>query len=238
MNKENTLFSLVGVGFGLFFGFSFAFWANQRAHRAPRAADAGGAAASTADARKSQAQADASIKRARENPNDFAAQMEGARAYYEAGRYDESVGLLLNANKLQPTNVEPVVALGDVNADAGNVKVAEKWYAAALEMNPSDAGVRANLGRLFLLGASPDYGRAVAELRRALATDPRHEPALQYLVVALAQKGDTKGARETLAQLEKVNPENPSIVRLREEIEARALSPAQNGSRDAVPAAR
>ena len=38
MNKDTVLFSLVGIGFGLFFGFVFASWANQRASApAPRA---------------------------------------------------------------------------------------------------------------------------------------------------------------------------------------------------------
>jgi hypothetical protein len=31
MTRENFLFSLVGIGFGLFFGFGFASWANMRA---------------------------------------------------------------------------------------------------------------------------------------------------------------------------------------------------------------
>ncbi|MCA1631136.1 MAG: tetratricopeptide repeat protein [Acidobacteria bacterium] len=228
MTKDNVLFSLVGVGFGLFFGFAFVTWANQRAQPSPRAA----AQSSESDANSAQAEADAAVKRARENPKDFDAQMEGARAYYDARRFDEAVDLLLRANELQPTNVEPVVALAHVNADARNYKAAEKWYVAALGMKPDDADARASLGRVLLLAQQPDYKRAAAEFRRALETDPRHEPSLQFLAFALAQSGDERGAREAVARLEKIDPNNAALPRLREEIEARARSPQPAGARD------
>jgi tetratricopeptide (TPR) repeat protein len=231
MNKDNVLFSLVGVGFGLFFGFAFVTWANQRAHR-PAEATAQAAAESGAD---KSAESEAAIKRARENPKDFDAQMEGARAYYDAQRFDEAIDLLLRANELQPANVEPVVALAHVNADAGNYKAAEKWYAAALGMKPDDADTRASLGRVLLLAQPPDYQRAAAEFRRALQTDPRHEPSLQFLAFALSRTNDEAGAREAVGRLEKINPSNPAIPRLREEIEAGARGPRAAGGANAAP---
>jgi tetratricopeptide (TPR) repeat protein len=219
MHRDNVLFSLVGVGFGLFFGFAFVTWANHRAQQPAEAAQT-----SEANGATSQAEAEAAIKRARENPKDFDAQMDGARAYYDSQRYDDAVDLLLRANELQPTNVEPVVALAHVNADALNYKAAEKWYVAALNMKPDDVDARASLGRVLLLAQPPDYERAVKEFRRALQTDPRHEPSLQFLAFALAQRGDERGARDALAQLEQINSANPALPRLREEIEARAKS--------------
>lgn len=229
MNKESVLFSLVGVGFGLFFGFAFVTWANHRAQQPARAA----AQTSESDANASQAETEAAVKRARENPKDFDAQMEGARAYYDSQRFDDAVDLLLRANELQPTNVEPVVALAHVNADAGNYKAAEKWYVAALGMKPDDADARASLGRVLLLAEPPDYERAVKEFRRALETDPRHEPSLQFLAFALAQRGDERGAREVVTQLEKINPGNAALPRLREEIETRAKRTQPVGARPA-----
>ncbi|MCA1817200.1 MAG: tetratricopeptide repeat protein [Acidobacteria bacterium] len=220
MNRENVLFALVGVGFGLFFGFSFVAWANQRARDAPR----------SASEQTSNADADAAINRARENPNDYDAQMQGARAYYDARRFDEAVRLLQHANELQPNNVEPLAALGDVNADAGNARAAEKWYDAALTLKPDDADVRASLARLFLISDQPDYDRAVAELQRALRADPRNESALQFLAYALAQKGDSAGARDALSRLEKVNPESAAVPRLRDAIDARGGAPQSNSN--------
>jgi cytochrome c-type biogenesis protein CcmH/NrfG len=231
MNKENILFSLVGIGFGLFFGFVFVTWANQKAQTKPRAASTD-VSQKTSDGRASTAESEAAIKRAKENPNDFDAQMQGARAYYETQRFDDAIQLLLRANDLQQNNVEPIIALGDVNADAGNYKSAEKWYAAALEMKPEDANVRASLARVFLISTPPNYEHAVAELRRALKTDPRNEPSLQYLAFALAHQHDERGARDAISQLEKINPSNPAIPRLRQEIESNATSGNSNASSD------
>jgi cytochrome c-type biogenesis protein CcmH/NrfG len=222
MNRENVLFALVGVGFGLFFGFFFVAWANQRATSA---------AARASSAQSSVTDTDAAVKRARENPNDYDAQMQGARAYYDARRFDDAVRLLQQANKLQPDNVEPLAALGDVNADAGNARAAEKWYDAALALKPDDADVRASLARLFLVADQPDYDRAVTELRRALQSDPRNESALQFLAFALAQKGDAAGARDALSRLEKVNPDSAAIPRLREALNANANQTQANDNR-------
>ena len=224
MNKDTVLFSLVGIGFGLFFGFVFASWANQRAAATPRAADGGGQAQQNAPAHPEQLQAAAeeAAKRARDNQNDFGAQMDAAETAYRAERFDDSLGFLLRANELQPDNLNPVVALGHVNADAGNYKAAEKWFTAALAKKADDADVRADLGRVLILQNPPEYDRAIAELRRALAGNERHEPSLQFLTFALTQKKDLAEARATLARLEQANPNNQVIPRLREEIEAAA----------------
>jgi tetratricopeptide (TPR) repeat protein len=230
MKKDDLLFSLVGVGFGLFFGFSFATWANQRAaasRTSPARGEGEQSSIAVADrGKQSAAELQAAVRLARENAKDYDAQMAAARLSYEAERYDDALGFLLRANELKPDSLEPVVALGHVNADARNYQAAEKWFAAALVKEPNDADVRADLARTLLLRQPPDYERAAAELRRVLQSDPRHEAALQFLSFVLAQKGEQGEARATVERLAEVNPQNPSIKRLREEIEARAAAPA------------
>lgn len=233
MNKDTVLFSLVGIGFGLFFGFVFASWANQRAAVPPRAAEGEGRAQQNAAANPEQlrAAAEEAAKRARDNQNDYEAQMDAAETAYRVEKFDDSLGFLLRANELQPGNLNPVVALGHVNADAGNYKAAEKWFTAALAKSPDDVDVRADLGRVLILQNPPEYDRAISELRRALKGNERHEPSLQFLTFALAQKKDLAEARATLAKLEQANPNNQVIPRLREEIEA-AAKPAPRAAGD------
>src|ERR671938_424451 len=98
MSKDNILFALVGVGFGLFFGFVFVAWANQRGvaarpqTAAASEADAAGAQSSIAVADQGQMKsvvADA-VKRARENPQDFNAQMTAGAIAYKAQQYDDA----------------------------------------------------------------------------------------------------------------------------------------------------
>ena len=233
MNKDTVLFSLVGIGFGLFFGFVFASWANQRAAAPPpRAAGEEAQQNAAANPEQLQAAAEEAAKRARENQNDYGAQMDAAETAYRAERFDDSLGFLLRANELQPDSLNPVVALGHVNADAGNYKAAEKWFTAALTKSPDEADVRADLGRVLLLQKPPDIDRAIAEFRRVLKGNERHEPALQFLTFALTQKGDLTEARSVLARLEQVNPNNQVIPRLREEIEA-AAKPSPRAAGDA-----
>jgi tetratricopeptide (TPR) repeat protein len=223
MKRENILFSLIGIGFGLFFGFGFASWANMRA-----------GATLTGDGRMSQSQlpsngvadqqrletaAQAAVKAARENPSDYEAQMQAARASFQTERLDDVLEFLLRANTLQPEQLEPVVALGNVNYDTGNYLAAEKWYTAALAKTPDDINVRTDLGLTFLLRNPPDNERALAEFRRSLQLDPKHEPTLQNMIVALTRKGDKAEARATLAKLESLNPSNPALPQLRSGID-------------------
>lgn len=240
MNKENTLFSLVGVGFGLFLGFAFVVWANQRA-AAPRAGQAAGIEESEAGDGESsitvaeRGQIDSELeqaaRRARENPQDFNAQAQAGGLHYEASRYDEALEFFLRANELQPNNVDAVVALGNVNYDAGKYQAAEKWYTAALVKRPNDINLRTDLGLTFLLREPSDPSRAITEFRGSLERDPNHVQTLQNLTVALTRKGELQEARDTLARLEKLNPDNPSLPKLRAEIDAKAPAGAKETGR-------
>src|SRR6185436_16648493 len=96
------------------------------------------------------AQVQASMKKAREEPNNFDAQVNAARLEYQIQRYDEAIGFLLKANQLQPENFEVVAMLGEANLEGGHFDVAEKWYSAALMKKPGDIGLLASLAYLQL----------------------------------------------------------------------------------------
>ena len=236
MNRENLLFSLVGIGFGLFFGFGFASWANM--HAGATLAGDGRASQSqlptngVADRGRLETAAQAAAKQARENPADYEAQMAAARASFQSERVDDTLEFLLRANTLQPDNLEPVVALGNVNYDAGNYIAAEKWYTAALAKKPDDINVRTELGLTFLLRNPPDNERALAEFRRTLQLDPKHELALESLILALTRKGDKAEARAALAKLESVNPSNAALPQLRSGLNADGAGGAEGAGKN------
>jgi tetratricopeptide (TPR) repeat protein len=225
MSKENILHGLVGIGFGLFFGFLFVAWANGRA-AGPETVPTAGAAGSSpqssitvADpAEMQRAIADVS-QRARANAQDFDAQMLAGRANYQAQRYDDALEFYTKANQLRPDDVEAVIQLGNVNYDAGHFEAAEKFYTAALVKEPDNINVRTDLGLTFLLRPSPQYDRAISEFNRSLERDPRHEQTLQNLVVAYTRKGDKEQARATLKKLQTVNPNNPSLAQLQADLQ-------------------
>jgi tetratricopeptide (TPR) repeat protein len=162
--------------------------------------------------------ADAS-KHARENPQDYNAQMTAGGINYKAQQYEDALEFFLKANQLKPDEVEPVIQLGNVNYDAGRLTAAEKWYTAALLKEPNNINVRTDLGLTFLLRQPPDNDRAIAEFRRSLELDPRHEQTLQNLVVALTHKGEREEAQATLKRLQAVNPDNAAIPKLQSDLQ-------------------
>lgn len=244
MSRENVLFSVIGVLLGFIVGFIFTNTVNQRAATNARTPATRGAqqppAAATSEAAdeslppnhpslstvtvKDQQALESAVgeaaRKARQSPADFDAQMDAADLYAQLRRYDDSLEFLLRANEIKPDNYEAVVALGNVNYDAGKFEAAERWYTAALAKKPDDVNVRTDLGLSFLLREPPDVERAVSEFRRSLSRDPRHEPTLQNMVVALIRKKDFAGARDTLARLQGVNPNNAAIASLRGQIES------------------
>src|SRR6266446_1935923 len=78
------------------------------------------------------------MKQARENPNDFDAQVTAAKLEYQIGRYDQAIEYLLAANKIKPTDPTVLAMLGVANLDAKHYDDAAKWYKAALEKTPDD----------------------------------------------------------------------------------------------------
>ena len=240
MDKENVLFSLVGILLGFIVGFVFANTAN-RAGLAPQGAAApqqqqveglppGHPAVDPSQMRPKvdEATLAAATKLADEQADNFAAQTNAAGLLVQAGRYDDAVKYYTRANKAKPEDYETLVALGNTLFDAEKLAEAEKWYAAALAKNPKDVNVRTDLGLTFLLREPAQYERAVAEFKRSLEVEPAHPQTLQNLTVAYTRKGDLAAAEATLAKLKAAAPQSPAIEQLRSGIEqAKSGAPSE-----------
>jgi len=243
MSKDNVLFSIIGLLLGLIIGFIVTNSINQSGGGATRTPTAKTTAQSSElppdhPAIPSNGVADQpqqmppaavteAIQKARNEPDNFEAQMKAAELFYQIRRYDEAIEFLLHANQLRPDSYEAVVALGNTYFDAEKYKEAEQWYTAALIKNPDDINVRTDLGLTFLFREPPDLDRAIQEFRKSLQRDPRHEQTLQNLAVALTRKGDAKEAQATLAKLEEVNPSSPALPKLRSDLEKLGQSKPQ-----------
>jgi tetratricopeptide (TPR) repeat protein len=228
MNKENTLFGIVGLLLGLIVGFYFANSVNQGGV----AASPSGAATQTAagnlppghpnvpgnNQTGSMPDTQAVIDKAKENPNDFQSQMDAADLFYQIQRFDGALEYLKKANELQPDNFDVIVQLGNVNFDAERYQVAEQWYASALAKKPDQPDVRTDYGLTFMFRDKPEYDRAIEEFNRALTADPKHEQALQNLTVAYTKKGDAAKAKASLDRLSQVAPSSSVIAKLNEDI--------------------
>ena len=226
MTKENVLFIVIGLLAGFMIGFFFANSVNQGALVAaqpgvaqPGAALPSGHPAIPGAGGGAVPEIQAAIDNARQNPQDFEAQMKAAELYYQIQRFEGAVEFLKKASELKPEDNTVVVNLGNAYFDAGNYAEAEKAYTKALTKKPDDLNVRTDLGLTFIFRENPNYDRAIQEFTRVLQADANHVQALQNLTVAYTKKSDKTSASATLARLEGVDAANAAIPKLREEIQ-------------------
>jgi tetratricopeptide (TPR) repeat protein len=186
MTRDNLLFAIIGVLLGFIIGFLFASNILQREAQqvsAPRAqgmpadhpavGDPGAAGAPRAGAGGMQADVQAALTKARNEPNNFEAQLKAAELYYQIQRYDDSISYLLKANQLRPDDPETVGNLGMVNMDAGHFEAAETWYKAAITKKPDEVRIVAGYCNVLLeLGKAKEAEPVLAKLEKLDPNSP------------------------------------------------------------------
>lgn len=240
MTKDNILFGIVGLLAGLIIGFFVTNSLNkQQGFGAVSASPATSAAAGQTgnlppghpdvppgsnpmgqQAGPSSAEVQAAIDKAKNEPDNFDAQVKAAEFYYQIQRFDGAIEFLNRANQLKPDDYETIVHLGNANFDADKYDEAEKWYSSALAKKADDVDVRTDLGLVFMFREPANYDRAIQEFKRSLEYNPNHPQTLQNLTVAYTKKGDAANANATLAKLSAADKSNPAISKLQSDINA------------------
>lgn len=230
--KENILFSIAGVVLGFFIGFFIANMgggqplsstATNKAARSLDAAQAdgqlppghpnvaGGAAATSA-------QAQAAMDAADRNSQDFTAQIRAAAIFYQLESFDKAALYLNRALALKPDDPDALTGMGHTLYDTGDFVGAATYYEKVLALQPKDADLRTDLGNTYARRQPPDYDRAIAEYRKALEVDPKHEQALVRLADAALHEGDKRAAREAFDKLAAAHPSSPALPSLRSKL--------------------
>ena len=227
MNKDNLLFGIIGLLIGAIAGFMFANGINRGALQ-PQANSQAAMAATSANTNLppdhppvgsfgNQPQGGPvpevaeAVEKAKNQPQDFAAQMAAGNLYWQIERYDDAIKFYEQANKLRPDEPTPMIGLGNSYFDTKKYEQAEKWYQAALRKDPNDVSVRTDLGLTFFLREPPNIDRAIKEYKTSLSIDPEHEITLQNLVIAYREKNDAENLQQTAERLRKINPNNPAV---------------------------
>ncbi|HXH69253.1 MAG TPA: tetratricopeptide repeat protein [Pyrinomonadaceae bacterium] len=156
------------------------------------------------------------LDKAKNEPNNFDAQMEAGNLYLKIRAFDKAQEFYNRAEQLNPSSYEEIVQLGNGFFDVGKFEKAEKWYEQALAKKPDDINVRTDLGITFVEREKPDLDRAVKEFQTSLETNPRHEPTLYNLGIAYLKKGKFDETQQVLRQLEDVNPQGQLVERLKQ----------------------
>lgn len=186
MTRDNLLFAIIGVLLGFIIGFMFASNISQREARVtagPAAQDlpadhppiqSGG----SQDPQQIFAQVQESMAKARNEPNNFEAQVAAARLEYQIQRYDQAIEFLLKANQLKPDDYDVLLMLGAANLEGGHYDMADKWYNIALKKKPDDVGVLASLAYSQLQkGDAQAAETAIAALAKV---DPDNQDLPQF----------------------------------------------------------
>lgn len=182
MTRDNLLFAIIGILLGFIGGFLLA--SNISSREAALRSGAGVTQSLPSDhppvqgnqtgeaGQQMLASVQTAMKQARENPNDFDAQVTAAKLQYQIQRYDQAIEYLLAANKVKPADWDVLAMLGIANLDAGHFDAAEKWYRAALLKKPDDMPTLDGLcAALLSLGKAKEAEEAINKLAKVDATN-------------------------------------------------------------------
>lgn len=233
MRKDNVMFVVLGLVVGLVIGFMGANSINRSAYLKPVEASVSTAGQnknpalppnhpslnSTADDKPqggTRPEVMAAIEKAKNEPQNYEAQMTAADLYYQIQRFDEAAKIYENAARLKPTETEPMIKAGNAYQDGEKYEQAEKWYLKVLEKEPKNINVRSDLGLTYFLREPRDIDKAIREYKTSLTVNPNHEITLQNLAVAYSEKNDRENYLTTFEKLKKVNPNNKLVLKTEE----------------------
>lgn len=255
MNKHNVQFAVIGILIGFIAGFMFANNINRKGRNQSSVSQAAASrpsqpsstnnAGDADSARSSQATlSDAEIReaiaKADARPEDISIQRDFGTALYRYANQTQNASYLPDAARFlkravdaNPNDRDTLVALGNVLFDIGQTSDREKfieartYYLKALEIKPDDANVRTDLGLTYYFVEPSEPQKAIAEYRKSLKIDPRHEPTLQNLATALISLGEREEAGKIIEELQQTNPSNAALTNLRAQ-----LAQSKNAARE------
>ncbi len=171
------------------------------------------------------------ITKADARPEDISIQRNFGMVLYRYANQTQNAGYLPDAARFlkraadaNPEDRDTLVSLGNVLFDIGQTSdrakfvEARAYYLKALEIKPDDANVRTDLGLTYYFVQPPETQKAIAEYRKSLKIDPRHEPTLQNLATALISIGEREEAKKIIEELQKTNPANTALANLRAQL--------------------
>jgi len=199
LNKDNLLFTIIGLLVGFFAGYLMqeAMAARQPA-RLPQ-----GEAAAVAPGGTPTGQPPAAGGSA-----DVAGGPAGMAEIQQLRQYVEQ----------NPEDADAVRQLANLNFDISNWRRAQELYIRYLELRPGDPDVLSDLGISYR--GNKEFDKALATFRKAQQLAPEHWQAYYNEVVVLAfDMKEFDAASEVLAKLQRLQPNNESVTQLVAEVE-------------------
>jgi tetratricopeptide (TPR) repeat protein len=135
--------------------------------------------------------------------------------------------------KARPADGAVRARIGQLYFEAERFDQAIPWFEAALKLDPKNIDVSTDLAVCYHYADDPD--RALAQLERSLAINPRHPTTLLYQgTIRAFGKRDLAGAFESWQKVVEYAPDSPEAVRAKVGLDG--LRSAHGA--DAAPAGR
>ena len=117
-----------------------------------------------------------------------------------------------------PDDIDAALQLAEMNFAIGNWPQAAELYERVLTLRPESPGVLSDLGVAYReLGR---FDEALVQFDRAQELDPDHwESRFNEVIVLAFDLNRPDEATQTLEELRSLQPENPTVERLAEEVE-------------------
>lgn len=148
----------------------------------------------------------------------------------------EAIDTLGKILKAQPNDPGALVMMADVSFDQKAFTKALDFYERYLKIDGDDLGARSRYAStLTFLGR---YDDSIKELNRVLAKDPKNFPAMAYLSITYAQRGDLSRAKELGNTALSFAPSDDARARFSTFVSSlnQASSSAQSGVQDSSKA--
>jgi tetratricopeptide (TPR) repeat protein len=132
-----------------------------------------------------------------------------ADALAKEEKFVEAEKKYIEALSIEQKNPKLYEKLGRLYMRNKNYDQARDTLRFASRLSPNDASVVASLGEIAT--ARDEYADAITYFQHAVSLRPRSPRYLDFLLEACIMGGNRAGAKEALAQLSAVNPENAKL---------------------------
>jgi tetratricopeptide (TPR) repeat protein len=215
MNRDRIIFTIIGLLIGLIIGFLATNSYNRSTLLAELQSQNRPPASQPQNQMAAMPGVTEALEKAEKEPNNFEAQIFAGDMFTRIENYEKSLPYYEKANKINPEDYRTLVVLGGINLELKRFAESQKWYEKALAKKSDDHQVRTFYGLSFLKSEPKDVDRAIKEFKTSLSIKPDDEDTLQFLAQAYFEKKDDANLKETIAKLEKVNPNNEIIKSLK-----------------------
>ncbi len=130
----------------------------------------------------------------------------------------EEVNALKEALAKDPKNLKALTRMANLYHDGAKFDQAVEFYQRVLEITPTDADIRTDMGICMREMGKPD--EAIAQFRKSLTYDAKHwQSWLNLGIVSLFDKDDVPTASEAFAKVEQLNPGFKDLPLLKEAVQ-------------------